>query len=689
MLPLLLLFTVSLLPVIVAAAPGTARVTIMEIEGADHVSPLSGDTVTTVGVVTAVASNGFYLQDPVGDGDHATSDAVFVFTGSRTGLVAGDAVEITGPVLEYLSGGDPDNLTVTEIYKPSVLTLSSGNDLPTPIVIGAGGRQPPTETIDDDELSSFDPGHDGIDFYESLEGMLVLLGDAAVVSATNFWGETWLVVDRGADATGMNDRGGITIGAADFNPERIQIDDTLVYGATRGLQLGDLIGDVAGVVSYRFGNFEVLPTSVLEVLANQPPLEVTALEGDATHLTVASFNVQGLHPGRSTQVAGIARIIVDHLGAPDVIGLQEIQDSSGTTSDGNVSADESYRSLSEAIQEVGGPLYDFRDVAPRNGADGGVPGGNIRVGFIFNPARVGFVDRGTPSATEEVRIIDSGTGPQLSLSPGRVDPTNDVWSRSRKPLAGEFEFYGERFFIVVNHFTSRYASSPLFGAVQPSVVGGEDKRQAQAWVVRRFVDDIVALDADARVVVLGDFNDFQFAPAMRTLETGVIVPLINLSHRLPGNDRYTYVFEGNSQALDHVFVTPVLAADAHYDVVHVAAEQAEAASDHDPVVARLNFGPPTLAADPAVALNAGYPNPFVSETTITYSTGAHGHVRLHVYDVSGRLVARLVDDTRARGQHEAWWDGTDGRGSPVASGVYFARLESGGVQRGRKLVIRR
>ena len=79
--------------------------------------------------------------------------------------------------------------------------------LPAPVVLGNGGRVPPNQVIEDDAADSvettgvYDPDTDGIDFYESLEGMRVQVNDALVVGATNAFGEIWVVGDSGANAT--------------------------------------------------------------------------------------------------------------------------------------------------------------------------------------------------------------------------------------------------------------------------------------------------------------------------------------------------------------------------------------------------------------------------------------------------------------------------------------------------------
>src|SRR5205085_6951329 len=114
------------------------------------------------------------------DANNATSEGIFVFTSSAPTAVVGQSVLVSGNVTEFRAGGvSSTNLTVTEIGSPTIAVVSSGNPLPPPIVIGTGGRIPPSMIIEDDASGSvettgvFDPDFDGIDFYESLEGMRV------------------------------------------------------------------------------------------------------------------------------------------------------------------------------------------------------------------------------------------------------------------------------------------------------------------------------------------------------------------------------------------------------------------------------------------------------------------------------------------------------------------------------------
>ena len=99
--PVLYLFTLCA-PILGALTP--SNVSIMQIQGRGHQSPFSGDTVVTTGVVTVVSRNGFFVQDPVGDDDPATSDGLFAFTGSTPAVDAGDWVRLEGVVTEYRPG---------------------------------------------------------------------------------------------------------------------------------------------------------------------------------------------------------------------------------------------------------------------------------------------------------------------------------------------------------------------------------------------------------------------------------------------------------------------------------------------------------------------------------------------------------------------------------------------------------
>lgn len=571
-------------------SPGTTR--IHDIQGAAQTSPLNGQTVANVpGVVTAVRGNGFYFQDPQPDNDDRTSEAVFVFTGSAPTVRVADSLLVSGTVSEFRPGGNSgtNNLTTTQIGSARITDLGPTTPI-TPTVIGKGGRTPPTSVIENDNFSTFDPAEDGVDFYESLETMLVQINAPVVVGPTNSFGETYVLADNGSNAGPRTARGGIVIGDnySDFNPERIQIDDTLV-GPAPTANVGDHLNNVTGVVDYNFGNFEVLNTVPLRVPPGGLQRETTALAGDQTNMTVATFNVENLDPGDgAAKFTALAQAITNNLRSPDVVALEEVQDNNGPTNDTVVDADVTYTTLINAIVAAGGPRYEFRQINPVDDQDGGEPGGNIRVGFLFNPYRTQFVDRPGATPTTANNVVNTPNGPQLQYSPGRIDPTNPAFTSSRKPLAGEFVFNGNTVFVIANHFNSKGGDQALFGASQPPQRSSETQRQQQASVVANFVRDIQAADNKAKVVVMGDLNDFEFSPAVTILKQAGLAALIET---LPKEERYTYVFEGNGQAIDHILASQALRSSlSSYDVVHINAEFANQISDHDPQVARFTLG---------------------------------------------------------------------------------------------------
>ncbi|MGV2788281.1 endonuclease, partial [Clostridium perfringens] len=130
-----------------------------------------------------------------------------------------------------------------------------------------------------------------------------------------------------------------------------------------------------------------------------------------------------------------------------------------------------YQTLINAIKAAGGPTYSFTDIDPVNNNDGGAPGANIRVGFLYNADRVQLSDsvQGKKGSSTESVAYDAAKD-QLTLNPGRIDPLNAVFNASRKPLAAQFEFQGEKVIVIVNHFNSKSGDQGPFGNTQPPVL---------------------------------------------------------------------------------------------------------------------------------------------------------------------------------------------------------------------------
>jgi hypothetical protein len=571
---------------------GGSATRIHDIQGRAHISPFNTQAVTGIaGVVTAKSTTGFWMQDPQPDADPSTSEGIFVNTSTAPAVVVADSVTVAGTVAEFRPGGTSGaaNLTTTQINTPTVTVNAHNAPLPAATLVGSGGRVPPPAVIEDDAAGSvetsgtFDPTTDGIDFWESMEGMRVQLTNPAVVGPTTSNGEI-PVVPQGSGTRSA--RGGIVAQAGDFNPERVIVDNLLA--PVPAVNVGDtLSGAVVGVLDYSFGNFKLQVTATPTATSGNLQPETTATP-TADQLSVATFNVQNLAPSDpQTKFDALGGMITRNLAAPDLVAVEEIQDNSGATDNGVVAADQTLAKLVAAITTAGGPSYQWRQVDPVNNADGGAPGGNIRQVFLYRTDRgLSFVDRPGGTSTTADSVVNTGGVPSLLYSPGRISPANAAWSSSRKPLAGEFAWKGRTFFAIANHFNSKGGDDPLFGHKQPPTFASETKRHQQASEVKGFVDAIRAVDANAQVVVLGDLNDFDFSQTTSILTAGGA--LVDLPATLPIAERYTYDYQGNSEVLDHILISGSLAAKAYsYDVVHVNSEFANQISDHEPQVVRI------------------------------------------------------------------------------------------------------
>lgn len=581
-------------PTMAATAP-PQQARIHDIQGTTRVSPLVGQRVAGApGVVTGVrgfgSSRGFWFQDGEPDADPRTSEGLFVFTGKQTPAVAvGDAVAVSGLVAEYhptAEGETPEttpNQSVTELTEATWKATGRGS-VPAEVL---GADTVPAEfaplegNIDKREL---EPQRFALDYYASREGMLLRVDDARVVGPTDSYRALWITSKPVQNANG---RGGTTYtGYAEANAGRLKIEslsDTQFPAANVGDRLH---GSTEGPLDYsRFGGYVLEAERLGEHVPGGLQPETTRSQG-RDELAVATYNVENLAPSADqAKFDRFAEGVVDRLAEPDIVALEEIQDNSGPIDDGVVAAEQTLQRFTDAIVAAGGPRYQWRQIDPQNNADGGQPGGNIRVAFLFNPARVSFVDRPGGDATTPVHPVAHGPRIALSASPGRIDPANEAWRDSRKPLAGEFLFRGRPVIVVANHFNSKDGDQPLHGRLQPPARSSEEQRKRQAQAVRAFVDEARAVNDEAAVVVLGDLNDYGFSPALAPLTTGGA--LVPLAGSVPPAERYSYVYEGNSQQLDHILATPSITAE--YDVVHINAEFADQASDHDPQIACLRF----------------------------------------------------------------------------------------------------
>ncbi len=577
--------------VLLSLTTNAHALTIGDIQGSAHLSPYQGSVVSNVdGIVTAVSSSGFWMQDVVPDGNALTSDGIFVYTGSRARASVGDRILASGRIDEYRPGGAASNLTTTELnlsFGSHGWSLSSsGNALPAAVVIGSGGLLPPTTAIAPDVGNVETSGHAlapstyAMDFYESLEGMRVSLASAAVVGPNAKYGEIPVISSDQVGATLTSPRGGVVVSASNFNPHRLILDDALV--ATPSVNVGDSLSNVVGVLDYSFSNYKLQVTHAPSVISGGLTPEVAAPLAPG-RLGIASYNVENL-AGNAAQSRydAIAQQIVGNLASPQLIALQEVQDNDGSSDTGVVAADETLDRLTTAIHSAGGRDYGYVVIDPVNNADGGQPGGNIRNAYLYDKALVSFAGL-VGGAAEAIAVNADGS---LSVDAGRIDPTNGAFDNSRKPLVAQFGIDGENLTLINTHFNSKGGDESLFGPDQAPERSSEVQRLAQAEAVAGFVGELLAADPNARIVALGDFNDFPFADTLAPLTAAGLTDLTML---LPEDERYTYNYQGNAQVLDHMFVSASVLADASlvYDIVHANSEFAAQISDHDPLLLTL------------------------------------------------------------------------------------------------------
>lgn len=656
-----------------------------DVQGTGHTSAFVGQTVTVTGTVIAIDTNGsrgFYIQDADGDGNAATSDGIFVFTNAAPTVQVGQLVSVTGAVAEFIpNGAAPGSFSTTEIVSPTVSVLAQTGPAVTATLIGGpGGLTPPTSDLAAGSL-----------FFESLEGMLVTVKAPVVVGPTNSFGEIETLANNGADATGRTDRGGIllsggqpsfgntdTVGG-DFNPERIQIDDdtgVLPGFSTPQVNVGAQLSDVTGIVNYDFGNYQVVATQAYTVTQQSTLVkETTTLQAAANKLTVASYNAENLDPSDgAARFATFAQQILNNLKSPDIIALQEVQDNDGATNSSVTSASVTLQMLVDALNAAAGPNgphYKFID-NPFIGDDtnGGEPGGNIRTAYLYNDDRVDFVAGSLRSVSANGNAISNPALPN-----DQQTNLDNPFFGSRPPLAATFTFNGEDVTIINNHFTSKGGSGALFGSQQPPFDAGEVQRAGQAQAVNNFVDSLLAGNPNAKIVVTGDLNDFDFEAPLNVLKgtasisnydvatgdtidaTATYTPggtavLNDLVDTLPANQRYDYVFEGNSQSLDHLLASNSLASDAQFDVVHLNSEFADQTSDHDPLVASFTINLPTqtiaFSGNIALSQNEGNAGNTAFTFTVSRTGGTTGDVAFSgLIAGSGTNPANAADFSQA------------------------------------------
>ncbi|QRW27066.1 endonuclease/exonuclease/phosphatase family protein [Rhizoctonia solani] len=623
------------------AAVAAQGVSIASINGNGYGSPYAGQTVAVQGLVTAKGPSGFWLAD-VGNTTSVGSSGIYVFSTSTTvrgQVTVGDIVSLgSARVALYRAAADTDNIFLTELTSPTNITVLSSNNTVTPIVIGKDRPGPPTEqytSLDGGNVFGFpnnqsqlstsnitlQPAVYGLDYWQSLVGTLVTVRSPVALGFPNTYGDFWTHGDW--KVTGKNKRGGLTItsdatGATDANPEAIAVGSPLdgtrnppAAANSTGLRLGSTLTDITGILTYAFDTYRVLPLTAPRVISapeyNPVPTEFssnsTADSENCSTLTLGDYNVENLDP-KDAHLPVIASHIVQYLKTPDVMWLQEIQDENGATNDGTTSAKGTLDALVAAIHNASianggaGVNYSWAQVDPIDGTNGGEPGGNIRPAFIYKPEVLEIINFRQGTANDSAVVTGTGSNTTINFNPVLVSPENSAFVSSRKPLVAHFRVRATNatLWSINVHQASKGGSSPIEGDWRTPANGAIEARVAQAKVTSAFIKTILDADPAANIMIAGDFNEFLSTPVAFDPYYSVGMRDLDVVVNRDPVERYTYIFDMNTQQLDHALVSPAIwnstKIKVEWDHVHVNTWRettALRASDHDPSVGKVRL----------------------------------------------------------------------------------------------------
>jgi len=629
---------------------------IHDIQGMGSASPLDGMLLTTRGMVTGRRSNGFFIQDEETnyDADPNTSEGVFVFTSSTPPAAAavGTAVIVIGTVSEFVPrAADPFSPPTTEIADPFVAVDPVGGLMPAPVA-----------------LTPADLNAAGsVEQLERLEGMRVSVASLTAVAPTGgsvnepnatstsngvFYGvlpgvsrpfrEPGIEVFEAAGAP-------LTIPRFDANPERLRVDSDAIGHAAINVLPGAIVENIVGPLDYSFRSYTVdlepaAPTTVSPLV----PVATPVRPAGASEFTVGSSNIERffdtvndpnkddavLTPGAfDNRLNKVSLQIRDVMRSPDVIGVEEVENLS---------------TLQAVAAKVNADAVAANQPDPQYVAllEEGNDIGGIDSGFLVKTSRVTVVD-----------VIQEGLTTTFTQPNGALALLND-----RPPLilrALVHETAGDAGLpvtVIVNHLRSL---SGINDAADGARVRA--KRLAQAEFLANLILQRQSHDPHERIVSVGDYNAFQFndgyVDSIGTIKgtpvprDQVILPsldpvnpdLVDLVDTAPADQRYSFVFDGNAQELDHVLITQNLVGLANGlsygrnnadfpEVLRNDPNTPLRVSDHDPLVAYFFFptstdvsaNPPTSTFGESIAFTAtvtssGSP---VTAGTVTFTEGA-------------------------------------------------------------------
>ena len=591
-----------------ATAPKEVK-NIGEVQGESHQSPLVGKEVVINNVVVTKTDGdkGFYVQDKVSDNNPRTSDAVYVASNNK--VEAGDLLKVQGTVKEgYMEEYSvkqgqtfkkpAGSLTVTQIINATITKLGKA-DLPKALNIS---EKMPKDVVDNTP-TKYNPETEALDYWESLEGMLVEVTKPKV-TGPQYKGDIY-VLPGDYKGQKLNNIGGVNLRPGAQNTEVLPV----TVGNKFVAKAKDYFNEnISGVVTYKNKTYKIDPNSVPKIQDGGLKREVSKIYPAEDKLTIASYNIENFSANNKghdetpeEKVDKIANSFIKEVHSPDIITLIEVQDNNGGVNDGTVDGVKSGEKLAQRIKSLGGPDYKYTEIAPVDGKDGGKPGANIRVAYLYNPKRVTLIGKEKGGSEEAARFVNG----HLEKNPARIDPTSVHFEKVRKSLAAEFEFKGQRIVVIANHLKSKLGDDAIYGSNQPSVENTKAKRIEEAKILNAFIKEGLRQNPNLKFVLTGDFNDFEFSDSVKTI---VGNELVNLMAEHEQGDRYSYFYRGSNQSLDNILISKNIKDKVVFSPVHINAsfmEEHGRASDHDPVVVQIDFSKPTAPESPEVKPQPG------------------------------------------------------------------------------------
>ena len=572
-----------------------------EVQGESHESPLAGkEVIINNVVVTKTDKTGFYVQDKVSDNNPRTSDAVYV--ASKDKVTSGDLLKVQGTVKEgYMEEYSvkpgqtfkkpAGSLTVTQIINATITKLGKAE---LPKALNISEKMP--KDIVDQTPTKYNPETEALDYWESLEGMRVEVIKPKV-TGPQYKGDIY-VLPGDYKGQKLNNIGGVNLRPGVQNTEVLPV----TVGNKFVAKAKDYFNEnISGVVTYRNKTYKIDPSTVPTLQDGGLKREVSKIYPAEDKLTIASYNIENFSANNNghdetpeEKVDKIANSFIKEVHSPDIITLIEVQDNNGGVNDGTVDGVKSGEKLAQRIKSLGGPDYKYTEIAPVDGKDGGKPGANIRVAYLYNSKRVTLIGKEKGGSEEAARFVNG----HLEKNPARIDPTSVHFEKVRKSLAAEFEFKGERIVVIANHLKSKLGDDAIYGSNQPSVENTKAKRIEEAKILNAFIKEGLRQNPNLKFVLTGDFNDFEFSDSVKTI---VGNELVNLMAEHEQGDRYSYFYRGSNQSLDNILISKNIKDKVVFSPVHINAsfmEEHGRASDHDPVVIQIDFSKPAAPESP-------------------------------------------------------------------------------------------